>query len=97
RNNADREHTADLAEGLAYSNLRIDEARRLRVVHVNLEGACLELPAEIVKGKKTGRTVPLGPAALALFRRLVEAAGPDKAVFKAHACNRALKRACALV
>jgi hypothetical protein len=44
-----------------------------------------------VKGKKYMADGPSGTSALALFRRLVEAAGPDGAVF-GHACNRALAR-----
>ncbi len=106
RNNADREDTADLAEGLAYSGLRIDEARRLRVCHVRLNAGVddkgvvfgrLVLPAAIVKGKKKDRGIPLRGASLAVFTRLVLNAGPDGVVFKANACNRSLKRACAQV
>jgi integrase len=92
--NPDRESSADLAEGLAYSNLRIAEARRLRVVHVDLKAGCLTLPAEIVKGKKKGRTVPLGASALALYTRLAKAAGAEGIIFKTHSCIFALKRAC---
>lgn len=112
--NARRNESADLAEGLAYSNLRINEARQLLAKHVDLEGKQLVLPAEIVKGKRpgdisgekaqdiarrlgivsVGRVVPLGPAALTLFTRLVAEVGEDGRIFKIDSCRRTLAAAC---
>jgi integrase len=90
-------HDADLAEALAYTGLRINEANQLLVAHVNLNVPCLTLGKEIVKGKRKGRTVPLVPAAVVLFTRLVANALPDGRIFRSVQINRGIRLACEAV
>jgi len=86
----------DLIRGLSYTGLRINEARQLRKRHVDLANGEINLPASIVKGKKTARTVPIFPEARALFTRLVAEAGPDGEIFHVSEATETLRKACKL-
>lgn len=50
------------------TGLRGDEMVRVEKAHFDLESEVLNLPAEIVKGKKKGRTVPLREDLIALLK-----------------------------
>jgi integrase len=88
------QHVRDLVEGLAFSGLRIGEARRLKAEHVDLQDQILRI-VEGVAEKGGIRTVPINhPRQLALFTRLhAEANGGN--IFKVQAADRSLERACA--
>jgi integrase len=96
QNNGWIDAAEDLIRGLAYTGLRINEARQLRARHVELEKREINLPSSIVKGKRRGRTVPIFDEALALFVRLVKEAGPEGEIFHVSEATETLRKACKL-
>ncbi len=94
--------TRDFVEGLVYTGLRHEEAGLLRVEHVKFteDGTrgWLSLPAEVVKNRQRARVVPIQPAAVELFKRLVKDADPQTGeIFAVKRCRGTLTRACKTV
>lgn len=87
-------HAKDYVEGIAFTGLRKEEAELLRVAHVDLVNWILDLPAEIVKGRKRARIVPIIAEARPLFERLVKNADPVTGIiFKVGKRLHSLKKA----
>jgi len=84
----------DLAEGLAYSGMRLGESHRLTWGHLDFEKGMAAIPGE--KTESAPRVVPM----TADFRRLVESIkgevipDPKARVFRAKECRGSLAAAC---
>jgi integrase len=92
-------HCADLAEGLAYTGLRLAEAGEVALRDVDLTAGEVVVRGHTETGTKNWelRRVPLIPDARVLFHRLLsEQVGEslDAKLFRVRECQKALDRAC---
>jgi integrase len=95
----DSKNCADLAEGLAYTGLRLGEAGEVALRDVDLDAGELVVRGDAITGTKNWelRRVPLIPDARALFQRMLsERAGEsfDAKLFRVRECQKSLDRAC---
>ncbi|MGB8168936.1 MAG: site-specific integrase [Chthoniobacteraceae bacterium] len=98
----DSRHCADLAEGLAYTGMRIGEAGEVVRGDVDLKRDQFRVAGDPEEATKNGevRYVPLIPQARALFERmLAERPDADRTakLFEVSACQRAMNRAAAKI
>ncbi|HSI10941.1 MAG TPA: tyrosine-type recombinase/integrase [Chthoniobacter sp.] len=94
----DSNNCADLAEGLAYTGIRIGEAGEVSRGDVNLVSGELRVSGDPVEGTKNGeiRQVPLIPQARLLFARMLAgnpAGDKSEKIFKVRECQKAMDRA----
>jgi integrase len=88
---------AALVQGLAYTGMRLDESRRLRWRHVELDRRVFTIPGTKSKTSRQ-RRVPMNGPFEELLRSLLPATpNPDGKVFKAGGAMESLRRACAEV
>lgn len=88
---------AALVQGLAYTGMRLDESRRLRWRHIELDRKIFTIPGTKSKTSRQ-RRVPMNGPFEALLRSLLPAApDPDGKVFQAGGAMESLRRACAEV
>jgi integrase len=95
----DSKNCADLAEGLAYTGLRLGEAGEIALRDVDLASGEVVVRGDATTGTKNWelRRVPLIPDARALFERMFgERIGKslDTKLFRVRECQKALDRAC---
>jgi integrase len=91
--------SADLAEGLAYTGLRLGEAGAVELRDVDLATGEVVVRGDATTATKNWelRRVPLIPDALALFQRMLgERTGEplDAKLFSVRECQKTLDRAC---
>jgi integrase len=95
----DSKNCADLAEGLAYTGIRLGEAHEVASRDVDMDAGELVVRGDATTGTKNGelRRVPLIPDARTLFQRMLsERAGEslDAKLFRVRECQKSLERAC---
>jgi integrase len=95
----DSNNCADLAEGLAYTGLRLGESHEVALRDVDLNAGEVVVRGDATTGTKNWelRRVPLIPDARALFERMLsERVGEslDAKLFRVRECQKALDRAC---
>jgi integrase len=95
----DSKNCADLAEGLAYTGVRLGEAHEIALRDVDMDTGEIVVRGDSDTGTKNWelRRVPLIPDARALFQRMLsERAGEslDAKLFRVRECQKSLDRAC---
>jgi integrase len=98
----DSNNCADLAEGLAYTGMRVGESREVALSDVNLEAGTLRVTGDPEEATKNGemRHVPLTAPANELFSRmLAERRDEDRSakLFRVGECQKSMDRAAAKV
>lgn len=92
------QHSADFAEGLAYTGCRLTEGGRIAWQDLNFITGEIKVLGDPEEGTKNGeiRIVPMIPSARALFTRM-RAKRPDEAgdapVFQVRECQKSMDRA----
>ena len=88
---------SNLVEGLAYSGMRIGEARKIFWEHIDFEKNLLTIPGE--KTESAPRIVPMTPAFRALVEKMRGTAAPanDAPVFRMQTALGSLATACQVV
>jgi len=95
-------HSADFAEGLAYTGCRLSEAGRIEWIDLNFATKEIRIKGDPEEGTKNGeiRFIPMIPAAKALFEKM-RASRPDEPmgspVFRVRECQKTMTTAANVV
>jgi integrase len=94
----DSKNCADLAEGLAYTGMRIGEAGEVCLADINFRTEELKVAGDPEEGTKNSeiRLVPLIPQAHSLFTRMLAERTnqtPTERLFKVRECQKSMDRA----
>lgn len=98
----DSKNCADLAEGLAYTGMRIGESGDVALGDLNFDSGKLRVVGDPDDGTKNGevRYVPLIPQARALFTRMLAERNDEPKtakLFRVHDCEKSMTRAAKVV
>jgi integrase len=98
----DSKNCADLAEGLAYTGMRVGESGEVSLKDLNFITGEVRVQGDPEEGTKNGeeRYVPMIPQARDLFERMMKdrAGEPETTkLFRVHECQKAMDRAAKIV
>jgi len=93
----DSKNCADLAEGMAYTGMRLGEATALTIGDVNFAGGVIRVAGDPEEGTKNRevREVPLIAQSKALFERMIserEKTKDEDGLFLVHECQKSMDR-----